>query len=92
MPFKLSSEFSRAGDGLARIVLQVEMKRRDIKYEDLLTMLNMMGAKENIKNLRNKVARGTFSAGFFVMCMLAMGATEVKLDLDRKMLASLGIE
>jgi len=92
MPFKLATEFNRTADGLARIVLQVEMKKRDMNYEQLLELLNLMGAKENIKNLRNKVARGTFSAGFFLMCIIALGGQDVKIDLDRKMLADLGIK
>ena len=89
MPIQLSSRFNRMAEGIATIVLQVEMKKRNIKYEELLEMINLLGANENLKNLRNKIGRGTFSAGFFLMCLVAMGADQVKIDFDRKLMAEI---
>jgi len=42
-------------------------------------MLGEMGFQETEKNLNNKIARGGFTAAFFVMCLTAIGANEVRL-------------
>lgn len=57
-----------------------EMGRRGLSYRDLAERLAAIGVEENERNLRNKVARGTFSATFWVQCMVAMGVASVALD------------
>jgi hypothetical protein len=60
---------------VARITIQLELKKRDLSYRDLTRMLNeQFGIKENERNIRNKIARGTFSAAFFLMCMKVLDA------------------
>jgi hypothetical protein len=57
------------------------MLKRGLSYADLLRRLKAMGIEDNERNLRNKVARGTFSAVFFVRCLEAIGPTTLKLDM-----------
>jgi hypothetical protein len=57
----------------ARILIQVEMKKRDLGYREFTELLNArFGLKENERNIRNKIARGSFTAAFFLMCMQAL--------------------
>jgi len=41
-----------------------------------------LGIKEEVRPLRNKIARGSFSFIFFLQCMHALGKTKVEFDLD----------
>jgi len=44
-------------------------------------MLKLIGVKvEEEHNPRNKVARGKFTAAFFLQCLSAIGAKEIRLD------------
>ena len=38
------------------------------------------GVTDTAVNIRNKVARGGFSAAFFLQCLVALGAQTVRLD------------
>lgn len=68
---------------LARITIQVHMKKRDIGYRELTELYNrQFRLNENERNLRNKIARGTFSAGFLFMCMIAMDVTSIEISMD----------
>ena len=64
---------------VANTIIKVEMKKRQMTYRDLVAALAEYGVKEEERNLRNKISRGTFSAAFFFICL---GAMKVKnLDL-----------
>ena len=63
----------------AKGILRAEIKRRNLNYEDLAAKLVELGVKDTAKNLANKIARGSFTAGFFVMCLVAIGAPTVRL-------------
>lgn len=81
MPKKLEGyRADKVGEAAARVLLQVEMKRRDLSYRDLTAMLNQLGYDENERNLRNKVARGKFAASFFVICLMAMGVQSLQME------------
>lgn len=58
--------------------LRSEMAKRGMTYRDLAEALAKMGLPEEEKNLRNKVARGTFTAAFFMQCLRAIGTTQVE--------------
>lgn len=58
---------------LVKNMLRAEMMRRGVSYEQLATRLAAIGIEDNVLNLRNKVARGRFTAPFFVQCMVALG-------------------
>ena len=61
---------------------RAEMARRSITYEQLAERLAELGVNDSAVNIRNKVARGGFSAAFFVLCLYAIGVREVRLDFD----------
>ncbi len=51
-----------------------------VTYEQLAEKLAEHGVKDSAVNIRNKVARGGFSATFFVRCLKAMGVKELRID------------
>jgi hypothetical protein len=60
-------------------LLRAEMARRGMTYEDLSEKLAAIGVEDTAVNLRNKVARGKFSATFLVQCLTAMGTRALRL-------------
>lgn len=65
----------------AGLIIRTEMAKRGLKFPELTQKLNdMFQLKENERNIRNRVARATFSAGFFIMCLRAMDAMEIKIE------------
>ena len=61
-------------------LLKAEMKRRGVTYDGLAAKLAKAGVQADPHVLRNKVARGGFSAVFFVQCLRAIGCTRINLD------------
>lgn len=69
-----------AGVGVAKGLLKAEMAKRHLTYQMLADLMWDFGIEENERNLRNKVSRGSFSAGWFFSVIMMM---EVKtLDLS----------
>lgn len=66
--------------GFAKRLLRAEMARRGVTYEGLAELLAEQGHKDTGVNLRNKVARGSFTAAFFLQCLKAMGCGKIELD------------
>jgi hypothetical protein len=68
-------------DWTARVkgILKAELKRRDVSYADLAEKLAAFGVRDNERNIANKIARGSFTAVFFVQCLEAIGAKTVQL-------------
>jgi hypothetical protein len=64
----------------ARLFLKAEVKRADMTYEELAKRLKEHGFAENAASIANKLARGTFSATFFLASLVAMGRKEVTLE------------
>ena len=64
---------------LVKGILRAEMARRGITYEQLAQRLAELGVQDTAVNIRNKVARGGFSAVFFVQCLRAIGCDTVRL-------------
>jgi hypothetical protein len=60
-------------------LLKAELKRRNLNYADLADKLGAIGVKDNERNISNKIARGSFTAVFFVQCMEAIGCHTVHL-------------
>lgn len=62
------------------------MKRRGLTYAQLADKLTAAGHRasngkpENERNLRNKVARGTFTAAFLLECLAVIGCNTVRID------------
>lgn len=63
---------------LVKNMLRAEMMRRGVSYEQLATRLAAIGVDDNVLNLRNKVARGRFTATFFTQCLVALGVDELQ--------------
>jgi len=63
----------------AKNILKAELKRRGVTYAELAERLGELGVAENERNLNNKISRGGFTAGFFVMCLEAIGCSRLEL-------------
>jgi 3-mercaptopyruvate sulfurtransferase SseA len=66
----------------AKGIIRGELKRRGLGYRDLAERLQAIGVKENEPNVVNKIARGTFTAIFFLQCMEAIGVQNIHLNGD----------
>jgi len=60
-------------------ILKAELKRRNLSYADLAEKLAVVGVKDNERNIANKIARGSFTAVFFVQCLEAIGCDTIYL-------------
>ena len=65
---------------LVKGILRAEMTRRGMTYEQLAERLGEIGVTDSAVNIRNKVARGGFSAVFFVKCLRALGAKQIDIS------------
>jgi Domain of unknown function (DUF6471) len=63
----------------AKGIIRGEMARRGITYAQLVQRLEAIGIDENERNLRNKVSRGKFTAGFLLQCLVALGVSDLRL-------------
>lgn len=72
----------------AKQMIRNELVRHGVSHEELVKRLARMGATENVLNLRNKLARGRFSAGFLLQVMTALGAKTINLDEAQRDLAN----
>jgi hypothetical protein len=61
-------------------LLKAELKRRNVTYAQLVDKLAEIGVQETEPNVRNKLARGKFTAVFLVQCLVAIGAKDMRLD------------
>jgi hypothetical protein len=81
-----TSERSTSGDRPAQDVkgiLKAELKRRGLTYSDLVERLAKHGVTETEANLRNKISRGSFTAIFFLQCLMAIGCEYVQIKMPR---------
>lgn len=60
-------------------LLKAELKKRNITYAQLVDKLANLGIQESEPNIRNKLARGKFTAVFLVQCLEAIGAKDIRL-------------
>jgi len=67
----------------AKGILKAELKRRGMTYADLVERLAQHGVIENEANLRNKISRGSFTAAFFLQCLIAVGCEHVVIQVPR---------
>jgi hypothetical protein len=61
-------------------LLKAELKKRGVTYAQLVDKLEAVGVVESEPNIRNKLARGKFTAVFLLQCLKAIGAESVRLD------------
>jgi hypothetical protein len=60
-------------------LLKAELKRRNVTYSELVGKLADLGVMDSEPNIRNKISRGKFTAVFFIQCLTAIGATDLRL-------------
>ena len=72
----------RPEDWQARVkgLLKAELKRRNLSYADLAQRLEALGVEDNERNISNKIARGSFTAVFFLQCLEAVGCKTLHLE------------
>lgn len=63
-------------------MLKGELKRRNVTYSGLVEKLAEIGVVDSEPNIRNKLARGKFTAVFLVQCLEAIGASSLRLSAD----------
>jgi hypothetical protein len=61
-------------------LLKSELKRRNVTYGQLVEKLADIGVVDSEPNIRNKLARGKFTAVFLVQCLEAIGASSLRLS------------
>ena len=66
----------------AKGLLKAELKRRNVTYAALVEKLAIIGVQETEPNIRNKIARGGFTAVFLLQCLTAIGCKTLVLQTD----------
>jgi hypothetical protein len=61
-------------------LLKGELKKRGVTYAQLVEKLEAIGVSETEPNIRNKLARGKFTAAFFLQCLEAIGCSSLRLS------------
>lgn len=61
-------------------LLKAELKKRNVTYAQLVGKLADIGVMDSEPNIRNKLARGKFTAVFLIRCLEAIGATSLRLS------------
>ena len=61
-------------------ILKAELKRRNLGYKELAEKLAAIGVKDSERNIANKLARGSFTAVFFIQCLVAIGCQNLRLE------------
>lgn len=61
-------------------ILKAELKRKGVTYAQLVERLAGIGVVDSEPNIRNKLARGKFTAVFFLQCLEAIGTSSLRLS------------
>jgi hypothetical protein len=70
----------REWEELAKSLLKAELKRRNVTYAGLVGKLADIGIIDSEPNIRNKLARGKFTAVFLIQCLEAIGCSSLRLS------------
>ena len=60
--------------------LKAELKRAEVTYEKLAERLNEKGFSETKAGITNKLARGAFTATFFLAALAEIGCSSIRLE------------
>jgi hypothetical protein len=74
----ISPTDEKAWEELPKNILRAEMMKNGVSYAALAERLAGFGITDNEVNLRNKVARGRFTAVFLMQCLTVLGADWIK--------------
>lgn len=70
-----------SADEEARRIVRAEMARRDFSYKQLVVAMERLGHKKVTEgNLISRISRGSFTFGFAIEILRAMGATEIDIS------------
>ena len=69
----------RAWEGKVKAMLKAELKRKGVTYAQLVGKLADIGVVDSEPNIRNKLARGKFTAVFLIQCLEAIEVRELRL-------------
>ena len=61
-------------------LLKSELKKRGVTYAQLVEKLAVVGVSETEPNIRNKLARGKFTAAFMISCLDVIGCQTLRLS------------
>ncbi len=61
-------------------LLKAELKRKGVTYAQLVEKLAGIGIEEKEVNVRNKLARGKFTAAFLLQCLDAIEVQDLRLQ------------
>lgn len=64
----------------AKGLLKAELKLRGVTYAALVGKLADVGVVDSEPNIRNKLARGKFTAVFLIQCLEAIGSPSLRLS------------
>jgi hypothetical protein len=70
---RVNAEIDALWGEKAKRILRAQMTLKGETAATLAEKLTAMGVKETEKNVANKVARGGFTAAFFLQCLTAIG-------------------
>ena len=63
-----------------KAMLKAELKRKGVTYAQLVGKLADIGVMDSEPNIRNKLARGKFTAVFMIQCLEAIGTSSLRLS------------
>lgn len=63
-----------------KAMLKAELKRKGVTYAGLVGKLADIGVMDSEPNIRNKLARGKFTAVFMLQCLEAIGTQSLRLS------------
>ena len=65
----------------ARTFLKAEIKKANVDYDELVKRLKKHGFKDETRaSITNKLARGTFTATFFLAALVALECEGIRLE------------
>ena len=64
----------------AKRFLKAELKRANVTYDDLAARLARHGMTETKASVANKLARGAFTATFFLAALMEIGCQVIRLE------------
>lgn len=76
----MADDAEQALDARVKGILKAELKRKGVTYAQLVDKLAEIGVKETEPNIRNKLARGKFTAVFMIQVLASIGSKEIRID------------
>ena len=62
---------------LASTILRANLQLARMSHSDLQAALATLGVQQSPASIAMKLSRGTFSAAFFLQCLVAMGVEQI---------------